>query len=61
MALGFILIRQKGGHAFYQHPDGRYTTLPRHSGRDLSRPLIRQILREIKLSPAEFIQMLLRI
>lgn len=35
--------------------------LPHHSGRVLSRPLIRQILREIKLSPAEFIQMLLRI
>lgn len=52
--LGFEMKRQKGSHVFYRHPDGRYTTLPHHKGRDLSMPLIRQILREIKISPEEF-------
>ncbi|MBE7553565.1 MAG: type II toxin-antitoxin system HicA family toxin [Anaerolineales bacterium] len=53
-ALGFVAVRQKGSHVFYRHPDGRLTTLPHHRGQDLTRPLIRQILREIDLSPEEF-------
>lgn len=56
--MGFVLIRQKGSHAFYKHPDGRYTTLPHHPGRDLGRPLIHKILREIKLSPDAFVDLL---
>ena len=52
--LGFVAVRQKGSHVFYRHPDGRTTTVPNHSGRDLARPLIREILREIELSPDEF-------
>jgi predicted RNA binding protein YcfA (HicA-like mRNA interferase family) len=51
--LGFISVRQKGSHVFYGHPDGR-TTLPSHPGRDLARPLIREILREIELAPEQF-------
>jgi predicted RNA binding protein YcfA (HicA-like mRNA interferase family) len=54
LSLGFQPIRQKGSHVFYRHPDGRTTTLPKHPGRDLARPLIREILREIELSPEEF-------
>ena len=54
LKLGFQRVRQKGSHAFYRHPDGRTTTLPHHAGRDLARPLIREILREIELSPEEF-------
>ena len=52
--LGFKRVRQKGSHIFYRHPDGRITTIPHHPGRDLARPLIREILREIELSPEEF-------
>ncbi len=52
--LGFKRVRQKGSHIFYRHPDGRTTTIPHHPGRDLARPLIREILREIELSPEEF-------
>ncbi|MBF0476985.1 MAG: type II toxin-antitoxin system HicA family toxin [Deltaproteobacteria bacterium] len=51
--LGFIPVRQKGSHVFYRHYDGRTTTLPRHSGRDIGKPLIREILREIDLTPDE--------
>jgi predicted RNA binding protein YcfA (HicA-like mRNA interferase family) len=54
--LGFEVVRQKGSHIFYRHPDGRTTTLPRHPGRDLARPLVREILREIELTPDQFFQ-----
>ena len=58
LKIGFKIKRQKGSHVFYRHPDSRYTTVPHHKGRDLNRPLIRQILREIKLTPEEFINQL---
>ncbi|HCZ37059.1 MAG TPA: hypothetical protein DHV26_14155 [Cytophagales bacterium] len=56
--IGFVFVRQKGSHAFYRHPDGRYTTLPHHGGRDIGRPLIHKILREINLTPDEFLAVL---
>ena len=54
--LGFKITRSKGAHVFYRHTDGRTTTLPNHPGRDLSRPLIREILHEIEVTPEQFIQ-----
>ncbi len=51
--LGFTLIRQKGSHAFWQHPDGRATIVPVHKGEDIGRGLLRQILRDLDLTPAE--------
>ncbi|MCC7355182.1 MAG: type II toxin-antitoxin system HicA family toxin [Anaerolineae bacterium] len=54
--LGFAAVRQKGSHVFYRHPDGRTTTVPNHRGRDLARPLLREILREIELTPEEFVR-----
>ena len=58
--LGFHIIRQKGSHVFYKHPDGRYTTLPHHKGRDLSRPLIRAVLKEIKLEIGDYKKLLIK-
>jgi predicted RNA binding protein YcfA (HicA-like mRNA interferase family) len=52
--LGFERVRQKGSHVFYRHPDGRTTSVPHHRGRDLARPLIKEILREIEVSSDEF-------
>jgi predicted RNA binding protein YcfA (HicA-like mRNA interferase family) len=54
--LGFERIRQKGSHVFYRHPDGRTTTVPDHRGRDIARPLIREIIREIELTRDQFIK-----
>ena len=54
LSLGFQLVRQKGSHVFYRHPDGISTTVPNHPGRDLARPLTREILREIELTPEQF-------
>jgi predicted RNA binding protein YcfA (HicA-like mRNA interferase family) len=54
LRLGFEAVRQKGSHVFYRHPDGRTTTVPNPPGRDLARPLLREILREIELTPEQF-------
>jgi predicted RNA binding protein YcfA (HicA-like mRNA interferase family) len=56
--LGFERVRQKGSHVFYRHPDGRTTTIPHHAGRDIARPLLREILREIDLTPDELLDQL---
>jgi predicted RNA binding protein YcfA (HicA-like mRNA interferase family) len=58
LRIGFEPVRQRGSHVFYRHPDGRTTTLPHHRGRDVSRPLIRQILREIGVEPGEYVRLL---
>jgi len=47
--LGFQKVRQKGSYAFYRHPEGRVTIIPHHKDKDLAVPLIREILKEIKL------------
>ncbi len=54
LGLGFEIARQKGSHVFYRHPDGRYTTLPHHANQDIGRPLARQILNQVQISPEEF-------
>ena len=56
--LGFTRIRQKGSNAFYKHSDGRTTTIPHHKGRNLARPLIREIIRDIELTVDEYNQYL---
>jgi predicted RNA binding protein YcfA (HicA-like mRNA interferase family) len=56
--LGFVIHRQKGSHKFYKHPSGKYTTIPHHSNEDLSRPLLRTILKQIELSTEEFVELL---
>ena len=54
LGIGFEAVRRRGSHVFYRHPDGRPTTVPHHAGRELARPLIREILREVDMSPEEF-------
>ncbi len=56
--LGFELIRQRGSHRFYRHPDGRATVVPFHPGEDLGRGLVRKILRDIEISREEFLRLL---
>jgi len=53
-SIGFARVRRKGSHAFYRHPDGRTTTLPHHKGRMLSRSLLREILKEIKITVDDY-------
>jgi predicted RNA binding protein YcfA (HicA-like mRNA interferase family) len=53
--LGFIEVRQRGSHRQYRHVDGRCTTVPFHSGRDLSPVLLRQIAKDIRMTVEEFL------
>ncbi len=53
--LGFVQVRQRGSHIQYRHADGRATTVPYHSGRDLSPILLRQIAKDIGLTIDEFL------
>ena len=52
---GFIIIRQKGSHVRLEHPDGRKTTIPVHSGENVGKGLLRKILRDANISPSIFI------
>lgn len=53
---GFELIRQKGSHRFYRHPDGRVTTVPYHTNKDVGRGLLNQILEDIGMEREVFLK-----
>jgi len=54
--LGFAEVRQKGSHKQFRHPDGRFTTLPFHPGRDISPILLRQIAKDIGITADELVR-----
>jgi predicted RNA binding protein YcfA (HicA-like mRNA interferase family) len=47
---GFAIVRQSGSHVILRYADGRRTTVPVHASRDLGRGLLRQIMRDAKLT-----------
>ena len=53
---GFVEVRQRGSHKQYRHADGRGTTVPFHGSRDVSPLLLRQIIKDIRLTPEEFLR-----
>jgi len=53
--LVFVLVRQRGSPAQYRHTDGHGTTVPRHKGRDIAPPLLRQISSDVGLTVDELI------
>ncbi len=53
--LGFVEVRQRGSHRQYRHADGRVTTVPFHPGRDISPLLLRQICKDIRVTPEDFL------
>jgi predicted RNA binding protein YcfA (HicA-like mRNA interferase family) len=58
--IGFAEVRQRGSHKQFRHADGRVTTVPVHSGRDISPNLLRKILTDIHVSPDEFLRLVER-
>jgi predicted RNA binding protein YcfA (HicA-like mRNA interferase family) len=54
--LGFVEARQRGSHKQYRHPDGRSTTVPFHSGRDISPILLRHIAKDIGITVEEMLR-----
>ncbi len=56
LALGFSEVRQRGSHKQFRHPDGRATTVPFHTGRDISPILLRQIAKDIGVTLDEMLR-----
>ena len=52
--LGFQLIRQSGSHAVFRHPDGRWTTVPLHPGKDVAKGTLRKIIKDLGITVDEF-------
>jgi predicted RNA binding protein YcfA (HicA-like mRNA interferase family) len=55
---GFRMQRQTGSHARLKHADGRVVTVPVHAGQDVGRGLLRKILRDADITPAELLTLL---
>jgi predicted RNA binding protein YcfA (HicA-like mRNA interferase family) len=51
--LGFACRDAEGSHVFFAHQDGRTTVIPIHQ-HELSRGLLRKILRDVALSVEEY-------
>ncbi len=56
--IGFKQIRQKGGHLFMRHPDGRTTLITVHPGEDIGKGMIRKIISDAKLSRDEWLELI---
>ena len=56
--LEFELVRQKGSHLRFAHPDGRKTTVPSHSGEDIGPKLLNKIVKDINVDKEEFEKLL---
>ncbi len=57
--IGFENTRKsRGSHFRYIHQDGRKTTIPVHRGKTVGRGLLRKILRDIELSPEQFLRLI---
>lgn len=54
--MGFYLNHQVGSHAQFKHIDGRRTTIPIHSNKDISKGTLKAILKDIEISVDELIK-----
>jgi len=57
-AIGFEKIRQKGSHAIFHHDDGRRASIPVHPAKTISRYLLSDILKQLKVDEKEFLKAL---
>jgi predicted RNA binding protein YcfA (HicA-like mRNA interferase family) len=56
--IGFQPIRQKGSHLIMKHPDGRSTVIPMHPGEDLGRGILLEIMKDVRISRDDFLELL---
>lgn len=54
--LGFVKVRQRGSHKQFRYPDKRCTTVPFHSGKDISPILLRRIAKDINVTVEELLK-----
>ena len=55
--IGFEKIYGKGSHIRFKHCDGRRTVIPVHGNEKLGKGLLIEILKQIKISKEEFIEL----
>jgi len=56
--IGFNIIRTKGSHVRLKSEEGKYTTVPIHSNKELPKGLLRKIIREdLEIELEEFIEL----
>ena len=56
--LGFQMVRQKGSHARWKHPDGRATTIPVHGNSEIGNWLFYEILKQLDITEEDFLKLL---
>jgi len=52
--MGFCLIRQSGSHAVYRHPNGRWTTVPIHPGKEVAKGTLHKIIKDVGITVEKF-------
>ena len=52
--LGFQMVRQKGSHARWKHPEGRATTIPIHGNSEIGSWLFYEILKQLGITEDDF-------
>ena len=55
-AMGFERVRQKGGHAIFHHQDCRRAPVPIHPTQTISRYLLSDILKQLRVDEDDFLQ-----
>ncbi|MBM4177449.1 type II toxin-antitoxin system HicA family toxin [Candidatus Gribaldobacteria bacterium] len=55
---GFTEFHRVGSHAQFKHKDGRRTTVPIRSGKDIRKGTLKAILREIDISTQDLVKAL---
>jgi predicted RNA binding protein YcfA (HicA-like mRNA interferase family) len=57
-SIGFTVVRKKGSHVRLRSEDGRMTTVPIHSNKEVPKGLLRKIIREdLELSLDDFLDL----
>ena len=57
-SLGYVRVRQKGSHVMFRRADGQTIPIPDHGSRDLTRPLIHRIVKDMGLTIDEYAKLL---
>lgn len=55
---GFFLVRQSGSHKIYKNAEGKRTTVPFHSKKELHPKILKSILRDADTSVEEFLELM---
>jgi predicted RNA binding protein YcfA (HicA-like mRNA interferase family) len=55
---GYRVLRVRGSHHFPQHPNGRSTVVPIHSGETIGPGLLKKILADYSMTAEELVELL---